>query len=367
MRPPTPPAVSPTRHDTRTPTLTLTPPSLSPGVRALPALTSDPDAIVDAPSAPEEDPADDAGLRWGVAGVVSVIPAFGFLAWLLPAMAEDPPAANPDRGDASNPPAVAASARTRYLACATLYAVAYAAHGFDPSNAAVWAATFANAANLQLERVVAEADASSRRALAASSSNLRKPSKKRIEKTSKRLAEADAARGEGAGAGSRSGSGGVPGGDWAGGEDPLPSLPFRALDIRLPDGLPSLPSVRAPEVPEITVESFGRAIGATQIAAARLREEVEEGKIRAIIERDAKTESERLERERVFAAEEINAWDERFELRTMTRDGLLAIARERGMRGYSKLRRGELLEAVEREIYGDEGAGGGDDEKRRER
>ena len=231
--------------------------------------------------------------------------------------------------------------------------MAYAAHGFDPSNAAVWAATLANAANLQLERL-AEANASSRPALAASSS-------------SKTLAEKDAARGEGLDSDSSSGSDGVPGGDWAGGEDPLPSLPFRALDVRLPDGLPSLPSVRAPEVPEITVESVGRAIGATQIAAAKLREEVEEGKIRAIIEQDAKAESERLERERTLAAEEIDAWDERFELRTMTRDGLLAIARERGMRGYSKLRRGELLEAVEREIYGDENAEEGDEEKRRER
>ena len=191
--------------------------------------------------------------------------------------------------------------------------MAYAAHGFDPSNAAVWAATLANAANLQLERL-AEANASSRPALAASSS-------------SKTLAEKDAARGEGPDSDSGSGSDGVPGGDWAGGEDPLPSLPFRALDVRLPDGLPSLPSVRAPEVPEITVESVGRAIGATQIAAAKLREEVEEGKIRAIIEQDAKAESERLERERTLAAEEIDAWDERFELRTMTRDGLLAIAR----------------------------------------
>ena len=195
-------------------------------------------------------------------------------------MAEDPPAANPDRSDTSIPPAVAASTRNRYLACAALYAVAYAAHGFDPSNAAVWAATLANAANLQLERL-AEANASSRPALAASSS-------------SKTLAEKDAARGEGLDSDSSSGSDGVPGGDWAGGEDPLPSLPFRALDVRLPDGLPSLPSVRAPEVPEITVESVGRAIGATQIAAAKLREEVEEGKIRAIIEQDAKAESERL-------------------------------------------------------------------------
>ena len=316
-------------------------------------LTSDPDAIVDAPSALEEDPADDAGLRWGVAGVVSVIPAFGFLAWLLPAMAEDPPAANPDRSDTSIPPAVAASTRNRYLACAALYAVAYAAHGFDPSNAAVWAATLANAANLQLERP--------RRRTGVVASRAR-----RVVFVEDTRREGRRARGRARfrfqfrfRRGTRRGLGGGRG-----------SASFASVsraDVRLPDGLPSLPSVRAPEVPEITVESVGRAIGATQIAAAKLREEVEEGKIRAIIEQDAKAESERLERERTFAAEEIDAWDERFELRTMTRDGLLAIARERGMRGYSKLRRGELLEAVEREIYGDENAEEGDEEKRRER
>jgi hypothetical protein len=49
----------------------------------------------------------------------------------------------------------------------------------------------------------------------------------------------------------------------------------------------------------------------------------------------------------------MEAWDARFEVRTATREQLMAIARERGMRGYSKLRRAELLEAVERELYGD--------------
>jgi hypothetical protein len=38
----------------------------------------------------------------------------------------------------------------------------------------------------------------------------------------------------------------------------------------------------------------------------------------------------------------------------MTRDSLLSVARTRGMKGYSKLRRGELLAAVERELYGEE-------------
>jgi len=35
-------------------------------------------------------------------------------------------------------------------------------------------------------------------------------------------------------------------------------------------------------------------------------------------------------------------------------DDLADFARERGMRGYSKLRRAELLEAVERELYGEQ-------------
>ncbi|ACO60720.1 predicted protein [Micromonas commoda] len=63
---------------------------------------------------------------------------------------------------------------------------------------------------------------------------------------------------------------------------------------------------------------------------------------------------ERLELERRYQSSEIEAWDRRFEVRTATREQLLAIARERGMRGYSKLRRAELLEAVERELYGEQ-------------
>ena len=108
-----------------------------------------------------------------------------------------------------------------------------------------------------------------------------------------------------------------------------------------------------PEPPELTVRGVGRAIGATQIAAARLREEIGEGKLRAAPEEEETRESERLARERRAIGAEISDWDRRFEVRTMTRDQLMRLARERGMRGYSKLRRGELLAAVEAELYGE--------------
>jgi hypothetical protein len=125
-----------------------------------------------------------------------------------------------------------------------------------------------------------------------------------------------------------------------------------------------------PEPPDLTVRGVGRAIGATQIAAARMREEIEEGKLRAAIDLEEARERERLARERLLIGAEISDWDRRFEVRTMTRDQLISIARERGMRGYSKLRRGELLAAVETELYGEKRAssdgsrpGSADDER----
>ena len=90
-----------------------------------------------------------------------------------------------------------------------------------------------------------------------------------------------------------------------------------------------------------------------------MREEIGEGKLRASIEEEEARERERLARERLAIGAEISDWDQRFEVRTMTRDQLMRVARERGMRGYSKLRRGELLAAVETELYGEKSAAEG--------
>ena len=129
---------------------------------------------------------------------------------------------------------------------------------------------------------------------------------------------------------------------WAAGSDPLGRLP----SVVRP------PSVPGP--PDLTVKQLGRALGAAQVNATRLRGEIEEGKLRARLDAEYEDEMERLELERRYQSSEIEAWDRRFEVRTATREQLLAIARERGMRGYSKLRRAELLEAVERELYGEQ-------------
>ena len=358
----------------------------SAALRARPALSAgfQTRGPVDAPDSDD----DDSGLRWGVAGFVSCLPLFGFAAWFLPAMGGEVAGSSRDPDDAAR-----AQRAQKYLRWAALYGVAYAARGFDPADPGTWAVAAACAAHVQLERLAFEAE---RRSRAAAPEE--RPSKTMVPKRTGRtpvrsvpaldapkarsvldalvetavVKEREAAAEAGLEPEPEASAGGANGESWRDGDDPLrlSGLGFRlkgktkALSISRPQ-LPEMP-----EPPELTVRGVGRAIGATQIAAARLREEIGEGKLRASIEEEEARERERLARERLAIGAEISDWDQRFEVRTMTRDQLMRVARERGMRGYSKLRRGELLAAVETELYGEKRAasdageaGSADDER----
>ena len=356
----------------------------SAALRARPALSAgfQTRGPVDAPDSDD----DDSDLRWGVAGFVSCLPLFGFAAWFLPAMGGEVAGSSRDPDDAAR-----AQRAQKYLRWAALYGVAYAARGFDPADPGTWAVAAACAAHVQLERLAFEAERRERRAAAPEPEE--RPSKtvrprrtgsrprRTIESVSRAL-DAPKARSvldalvetavveereaaSEAGLGTRNpepeaSAGGANGESWRDGDDPLrPSgLGFRIKGKAMMSiSRPRLPEM--PEPPELTVRGVGRAIGATQIAAARLREEIGEGKLRASIEEEEARERERLARERLAIGAEISDWDQRFEVRTMTRDQLMRVARERGMRGYSKLRRGELLAAVETELYGEKSAAEG--------
>ena len=356
----------------------------SAALRARPALSAgfQTRGPVDAPDSDD----DDSDLRWGVAGFVSCLPLFGFAAWFLPAMGGEVAGSSRDPDDAAR-----AQRAQKYLRWAALYGVAYAARGFDPADPGTWAVAAACAAHVQLERLAFEAEtraADVEKRLARPSETLKpKPRREPKQTQTKRALDAPKARSvldafvESAVVKEREAAAEVSepddtseasaGDSWRGGDDPLrPS----GLGFRLPKGKTlSLSRPRLPEMPEppsLTVRGVGRAIGATQIAAARMREEIEEGKLRAAIDLEEARERERLARERLLIGAEISDWDRRFEVRTMTRDQLISIARERGMRGYSKLRRGELLAAVETELYGEKRAssdgseaGSADDER----
>ena len=337
--------------------------------------------------APDSDDDDDSGLRWGVAGFVSCLPLFGFAAWFLPAMGGEVAGSSRDPDDAAR-----AQRAQKYLRWAALYGVAYAARGFDPADPGTWAVAAACAAHVQLERLAFEAERRSRASVAPEERPSKTLRPRRTGRTPVEsvpaldapkarsvldalvetavVKEREAAAEAGLEPEPEASAGGANGESWRDGDDPLrPSgLGFRLKGKAMSISRPRLPEM--PEPPELTVRGVGRAIGATQIAAARLREEIGEGKLRASIEEEEARERERLARERLAIGAEISDWDQRFEVRTMTREQLMRVARERGMRGYSKLRRGELLAAVETELYGEKRAssdgsraGGEDDER----
>ena len=351
----------------------------SAALRARPALSAgfQTRGPVDAPDSDD----DDSDLRWGVAGFVSCLPLFGFAAWFLPAMGGEVAGSSRDPDDAAR-----AQRAQKYLRWAALYGVAYAARGFDPADPGTWAVAAACAAHVQLERLAFEAERRERRAAAPEPEERpsktvrprRRTGRTPIESVSRALdspkarsvldalvetavvEEREAASEAGLEPEPEASAGGANGESWRDGDDPLsPSgLGFRIKGKAMMSiSRPRLPEM--PEPPELTVRGVGRAIGATQIAAARLREEIGEGKLRASIEEEEARERERLARERLAIGAEISDWDQRFEVRTMTRDQLMRVARERGMRGYSKLRRGELLAAVETELYGEKSAAEG--------
>lgn len=323
--------------------------------------------------APDSDDDDDSGLRWGVAGFVSCLPLFGFAAWFLPAMGGEVAGSSRDPDDAAR-----AQRAQKYLRWAALYGVAYAARGFDPADPGTWAVAAACAAHVQLERLAFEAERRSRASVAPEERPSKTLRPRRTGRTPVEsvpaldapkarsvldalvetavVKEREAAAEAGLEPEPEASAGGANGESWRDGDDPLrPSgLGFRLKGKAMSISRPRLPEM--PEPPELTVRGVGRAIGATQIAAARLREEIGEGKLRASIEEEEARERERLARERLAIGAEISDWDQRFEVRTMTRDQLMRVARERGMRGYSKLRRGELLAAVETELYGEKSA-----------
>jgi|AntAceMinimDraft_1070359.scaffolds.fasta_scaffold56925_1 hypothetical protein len=221
---------------------------------------------------------DDSGLRWGVAGVVAALPLFGFLAWLLPAMLP-PPESQAGEVEVPGSSPSGDGITHKYFAFSLLYLVAFASHGFNPSDGGVWGITAACAAHLQLERLAAAAaragELSAGRARGSCSASdvartaISSPGKqsKAVSMVRRRggVGGAGGAAGEegisrGAGAGDPAGdtagaaAGGAAGSDWGGGSDPWAGM------------VPKLP-----EMPELSVKGLGRALGATQLAAAKLR------------------------------------------------------------------------------------------------
>jgi hypothetical protein len=93
---------------------------------------------------------------------------------------------------------------------------------------------------------------------------------------------------------------------------------------------------------------LGEYIGELQVQLRNLPMDVQEGRIRAQIEREILATEEMLEKEKSIAADEIEKWDRKWMLRRMKKPELIETCKQNGIKGYSRLNKIEIVELIER-------------------
>jgi hypothetical protein len=254
----------------------------------------------------DEAEGDDTGIRWTVASVVGCVPLLAWLAWVLPVIS----VGEWDEGE--RPGTIA---KSEAFALAAAYLLAYAAHGFNLSDGFTWAITVLCAAHVQLEKTNAFLSPSVGESLEILSPSARTEKENSIVQSML---------------------------------SPRSSTPLneRKGDETARSTFPT---------PRNSVQSavkLGRALGKAEVVARQLSESIAEGKLQAEIEQETLRTEEAMRRQNELLSGELEEWDGRFRLRTMTRAELLELARQRGMTRYSKLNKLELVERLELEIYG---------------
>jgi len=262
----------------------------------------------------EDEDEGDLNLRWTVASVVGCIPLFAWSSWLLPTIS----LGSWDDVDARG------MGKQKALAFAGAYLLAYAAHGFNPSDSATWLVTLMCAAHIQIERTIALETID-------------------MDET----AVMRTTRGEGKTLS-----------DWASVDHHAPARSQKGKGMVLgllnprsqsSDSTSTTTSITG-STPVRSAVNVGRALGQVSVAAKQFGASVREGQMQAEIEQEALRTQEALAQESQILSGELEDWDVRFRLRTMTKPQLLDIARQKGLKRFSKLTKPQLIARLEREV-----------------
>ena len=261
----------------------------------------------------EDEDGGDLNLRWTVASVVGCIPLLAWCSWLLPAISLGSWDDEEARG----------MSKQKALAFAGAYFLAFAAHGFNPSDSATWLVTLMCAAHIQIERTVA------------------------LDTIDVDATMVGSVRPEGK----------TPS-DWASTEHHAPARSQKGkgmvLGLLNPRSQSSEAASNNTSITETTpvksAVNVGRALGQVSVAAKQFGASVREGKMQAEIEQEALRTQQALDQESQILSSELEDWDVRFRLRTMTKPQLLNIARQRGLKRFSKLTKPQLIARLEREV-----------------
>jgi len=270
--------------------------------------------------ASDEENRGDVDLRWTVASVVGCIPLIAWCSWLLPTMTVGSWDDEGARG----------IGKQKANALALAYFLAYAAHGFNLGDSATWLVTIVCAAHIQLERTIAletvdvcdeigDARGETLRAVESVSADHRAPTR------------------------SQKGKGMV-----------LGLLNSRSHTTSNATEVSSYASAVMDETPLRGAVNVGRALGQVSVAARQFGSSVREGQIQAELEQEALRTQQALEQELEILSGELEDWDVRFRLRTLTKPQLLDVARRRGLKRFSKLTKPQLIARIEREVIEEE-------------
>lgn len=93
---------------------------------------------------------------------------------------------------------------------------------------------------------------------------------------------------------------------------------------------------------------LGEYLGELQVQLRNLPMDVEEGRIRAQIEREIDATEQMLEREKSIASDEIEKWDRKWMLRRMKKPELIETCKRNGIKGYSRLNKMDIVEMIEK-------------------
>ena len=264
----------------------------------------------------DDDENDDLRTRWTVASLVALLPVCGVVSWILPHVSVG-------SWEVEETSEEEAKRQKRCTLYAAMYLASYAAFGgFDVTRKETWVVTALSFAHFQIESPFGA---------------LKRNAKEERDETTFAIEEIAASLKAsvlgGASSNSSSGSNSRSSSSRSSGSDSVTGAEKRRDAERSNSSF---------------AKHLGEYLGELQVQLRNLPMDVEEGRIRAQIEREIDATEQMLEREKSIASDEIEKWDRKWMLRRMKKPELIETCKRNGIKGYSRLNKMEIVEMIEK-------------------
>lgn len=254
--------------------------------------------------------------RWTVASLVALLPVFGVVSWILPRVSVG-------SWEVEETSEEEAKRQKRCALYAAMYLASYAAFGgFDVTRKETWVVTALSFAHFQIESPFGALK--------------KRNAKEEQDETGTFAIEEIAASLKASvlgGASSNSSSGSN----------------SRSSSSNRSSSVTGAEKRRDAERSNSSfAKHLGEYLGELQVQLRNLPMDVEEGRIRAQIEREIDATEQMLEREKSIASDEIEKWDRKWMLRRMKKPELIETCKRNGIKGYSRLNKMDIVEMIEK-------------------